>query len=76
MRGTGVPPMAPPAPPQQAGGGFAMPPLPMKPPHLAPPAAAPAPQGKWQKYLPLILVLNGTLLLIVVIVLVFALRQY
>jgi len=96
--GAPFPPMAPQAAPQQAAGGFAMPPVPRTPPHLAPPAmhppaaggfgmpqpfappalpaAAPAPQGKLQQYLPLILVVNGALLLIVVIVLVFALRHH
>jgi len=56
-----------------AAGGFGMP-QPFAPP--APPAAPAVPQGKWQKYLPLILVVNGVLLLIVVIVLVFALRHH
>lgn len=69
-----APSFAPPAgahPPAPAGFGM--------PQGFAPPAApapAPAPQGKLQQYLPLILVLNGALLLIVVIVLVFALRHH
>lgn len=67
------PAMHAPAAHPPAAAGFGMP-QPFAPP--APPAASAVPQGKWQKYRPLILVVNGVLLLIVVIVLVFALRHH
>jgi hypothetical protein len=51
------------------------PPVFQAPPVFAPPPA-PAPVGKFQEYLPILIVINIFVLLVVVLIVIFALRHH